>query len=75
MPSVVVVGQGSLVLGEVLVVVLVTVQRKPTASGVRVTSVGRHASRIFTAVLKVPSRRAWHTARRRRRQPRAGGRP
>ena len=51
-PSVVVVGHGSLVL----VVVVVTVQQKPTASGVRVTSAGRHASRIFTVVLKVPSR-------------------
>ncbi len=51
-PSVVVVGHGSLVL----VVVVVTVQQKPIASGVRVTSAGRHASRIFTVVLKVPSR-------------------
>ena len=55
MPSVVVVGHGSLVL----VVVVVTVQQKPTASGVRVTSAGRHASRIFTVVLKVPSRPRW----------------
>ena len=54
-PSVVVVGHGSLVL----VVVVVTVQQKPTASGVRVTSAGRHASRIFTVVLKVPSRPRW----------------
>ena len=61
-PSVVVVGHTGVVT-ELVVLVVVAVQQKPTASGVSVASVGRHAARTFTPPLMVPSlrRRAQRT--------------
>jgi len=50
------------VIAVVLVVVVVTVQQKPTMSGVRVTSPARHAGRILTGPLRLPSR--WRLAHR-----------
>ena len=58
LPSVVVVGQASEVL-DVLVEVVDAAQQKPTASGASCTSLVRHASRILTLELNVPSLRCF----------------
>ena len=57
-PSVVVVGQASEVL-DVLVEVVDAAQQNPTASGASCTSLARHASRILTLELNVPSLRCF----------------
>ena len=58
LPRLVVVGQASEVL-DVLVELVDAAQQNPTASGASCTSLARHASRILTLELNVPSPRCF----------------